>query len=196
MAKTYEPSRVARLAEISTKFTAHAEVGDEIMLGIEGDDQMPSKYRGGNRPTGVITKIKNAGTTDATLRVKLNSGNTIDLHPYTIDGGRVWEFTDSTWKKVLARNGLNTHGNAQYRGSGDELVALQSQITEMSSKFDRKMAEATQFNDALVESIAQITSEIVQANPQAKFSKTFQEEYRGMRKEPSPFDSDMSDYDD
>ena len=53
--------------------------------------------------------------------------------------------------------------------------------------------------EALVDSIAQITGEVYRGNPDAKFSKVFQEEYRGMskaQKEASPFDSDMSDDDD
>lgn len=194
----YEPERVSRLAQISTKFHAHAAVGDRIVLGIQGDDQMPAKYRGGNRPEGTIVKIKNEGSENSTLRVQLDSGKRIDLHPYHLAGDRVWEFTDDSWDKVLARSNPE-QAQASYRGSSsnDEILAMRQQLSSMQQNFDREMAEAKSFNNALVESIAQITGEIASGNPNAKFSSVFQEEYRGMAKQhkASPFDSDMDDSD-
>jgi hypothetical protein len=199
--KTYDPERVAKLAEIATKFTSHAMVGDEIVLGIAGDPEMPARYRNGARPKGVITRIKNEGTEHATLRVHLDTGKTIDLAPHNISGERVWEFTDASWAKVLARNSEPApKKNAAYRGSasssGDELSSLREQLSSLSAKYDRDMAEAKEFNSALVDSIAQITGEVVQTNPNAKFSRVFQSEYKGMSKnskEASPFDSDIDD---
>ena len=195
--QAYAPDRVSRLAEISTKFTSVARVGDEIHLGIEGDSEMPARYRGAGRPTGVITKIKNEGTDHATLRVRLRSGSTVDLHPYSIDGSRVWEYTPKAWENVLARNGLAPDGPSSYRGSATngELLAMRKEMADMSSKFNREMAEAKEFNSALVESIAAMTGEIVQANPDAKYSAVFQREYKGqsrqMAQEASLFDSDF-----
>ena len=202
MSKVYDPDRIARLAQISTKFHAHAAVGDEIHLGIEGDEAMPAKYRGGSRPTGTIVKIKNEGTENSTLRVQMEgSGRVLDLHPFTVAGDRVWEFSDRSWEKVLARSNPAA-AEGKYRGSSnegsDDIAAMRQQMSEMAQRFDREMAEAKNFNNALVESIAQITGEIEAVNPQAKFSKVFREEYRGMKrtKEPSPFDSDFESGDD
>ena len=199
MSQTYNPERIAKLAEISCKFTAHAAVGDEILLGIEGDEMMPAKYRGA-RPTGTIIKIKNEGTENATLRVQMSNGKLVDLPPFNVDGAKVWEFKDSTWEKVLARNGMG--GGDKYKGSStsspnDEVLALRQQMSQMTQRFDEKMAQSEQFNHALVESIAQITGEVAQANPGAKFSRVFQQEYKGMSKSQgeSPFDSDIEDDD-
>ena len=75
-------------------------------------------------------------------------------------------------------------------------------MNDMTQRFDRQMAEQQTFSNAIVESIAQITGEMQQANPDYRgFSKVFQEEYRGMNKrvkEEGPvFDSDIgSDYED
>ena len=193
----YDPDRVSRLAQISTKFHAHAAVGDEVHLGIDGDDQMPAKYRGGARPTGTIVRIKNEGSENSTLRVQMEgSGRMVDLHPYTVAGDRVWEFTDRAWEKVLARSNPQA-AESKYRGSAagnDDIFAMRKQMTEMSQRFDREMAESKNFNNALVESIAQITSDIETANPgKSKFSAVFNQEFRSMQKnrEASPFDSDM-----
>lgn len=194
MTSVYDPERVSRLAQISTKFHAHAAPGDKIHLGIEGDDQMPAKYRG-NRPTGTVVKVKNQGTEHSTLRVQLDGSNRqIDLHPFQIAGDRVWEFTEDTWPKVLARSNPDAAQRA-YRGSSgnDEIASMRKQMAEMTHRFDKEMAEAKNFNNALVESMHQLTGEIVQVNPNANFSKVFREEYKGMsrHREASPFDSDM-----
>ena len=203
MSHTYDPERIARLAEISCKFTAHAAVGDEILLGIDGDEMMPAKYRGSSRPSGTIIKIKNEGMENATLRVQMDTGKIVDLPPFNVDGAKVWEFKDSSWEKVLARNGMGAAGDSKYKGSSggtssnDDVVALRQQMSQMTQRFDEKMAQSEQFNHALVESIAQITGEVAQANPSAKFSRVFQQEYKGMSKnqEASPFDSDIEDDD-
>jgi hypothetical protein len=196
MTSMYDSDRVNRLAEISTKFTTAARVGDEIQFGIDGDKHMPAKYRGTERPKGVITRIKNEGTPNATLRVQLEkSGRSIDVHPFSIDGGRVWEYTDKGWNKVMARNGL---GDATYKGTAasNELTSLRQEMSAMSQKFESEMAAAKEFQSALVESIAAMTGEIVQTNPEAKYSSTFQREYKGqsrMAREESLFDSDFED---
>ena len=198
MADAYETDRVQRLREISCKFHAHAAVGDKVVLGIQGDKMMPPSYRGSARPTGVITRIKKEGREDSTLRVQLDSGRSVDLFPYTIDGGRVWEFAEETWPKVLART--QRQENSTYRGaaSGEgEITQLRAQLAELTQRYDRDVAETRNFNNALVESVAQVTGEIAQINPSARFSKTFQEEYRGAsRAAPSPFLSDMESDDD
>lgn len=194
MTEVYDPDRIARLAQISTKFHAAAAVGDEIQLGIEGDSQMPARYRGGARPTGTIVKVKNAGTEHSTLRVQMESGRMIDLHPYSIAGDRVWEFSDRSWPNVLARNNPAAAEKA-YRGSSqnDDLAAMRKQMNDMAQRFEQEMAEAKNFNNALVESIHAISNDIRKVDPNAKFASTFATEYAGMRKtrEASPFDSDI-----
>lgn len=197
MSKVYAADRLARLAQISTKFHAHAMVGDEILLGIEGDDQMPTRYRGGARPTGTIVKVKNEGTEQSTLRVQMDSGRMVDLHPYSVAGDRVWEFSDRSWSKVLARSNPEV-AEKTYRGSSgssgnDDLASMRKQMNDMAQRFDQEMAEAKNFNNALVESIHAISNDIRKVDPNAKFASTFATEYAGMRKtrEVSPFDSDM-----
>ena len=197
--EVFSPDRVSRLAKISTKFHAHAAVGDRVVLGIKGDDQMPARYRNAaTRPSGTIVKIKNEGTERATLRVQLDTGRNVDLLPYQLDGGRVWEFAESSWPKVLARSRGTDAASSSYRGSspGDDLSQMRQQMNDMTQRFDRQMAEQQTFSNALVESIAQITGEMQQSNPgKGGFSKVFQEEYRGMNKrvkEEGPvFDSDI-----
>lgn len=195
MSKLYDPDRVSRLAQISTRFHAHARVGDEVQLGIDGDDQMPAKYRGaGNRPVGTIVGIKNEGTEDSTLRVQLTSGRNVTLLPHQLSGERVWEFTDRSWPNVLSRSQAGAQGDTAYRGAAskaDDLSKLRQEMADMSQRFERELAEAKGFRGAIVESIASMTNEISQTNPDARFSRTFQEEYRGVHKSnPSPFDSD------
>ena len=191
----YDSERVNRLAEISTKFHAHAAVGDTIKLGIEGDDQMPARYRG-KRPTGTIVRIKNEGTEYSTLRVQLDTGRQIDIHPYQLGGDKVFEFDDKSWENVLARSNPKA-SEAAYRGSsGDiEISTMRQQMHDMRQEINRRNAESDNFQSAIVDAMAQITGEMNEYNPKAKFSKVFQEEYRSSQKnmDETPFHSDFED---
>lgn len=194
----YNPERVSKLQKISTRFHSHAAVGDRIVMGIEDDPAMPPKYRGtGGRPEGTIVKIKNEGMSNASLRVRMDDQRMCDLHPYTLDAEKVWEFTESSWPSVLARANPETayRGSAASDASG-EIASLRQQLDEMRSNLQRERTEDGEFRNALIESMAQITGEVASTNKDAKFSRVFQQEFRGakpVRAQDGMFDSDIED---
>lgn len=198
MTSVFDPERVSRIAEISTKFHSHAQVGDEIVLGIQGDDQMPARYRNGDtRPMGVITNIRNAGRPDSVLTVKLESGPQVKLLPYQLGGDRIWEFSERSWPQVFKRSQQKSrHSEPEYRANsavdGSEIEALRNQIEAMQTAYQRNSAEHNDFKNAMIDAISQLTSDIARASPDnAHFSNVFNSEFRSAKSSMvEPFDSD------
>lgn len=197
MQAAFDSDRVQRVKQIAEKFHAAAQIGDRVMLGYAGDASMPQAYRGSARPVGTITKIKHAGTSDAILKVQLDTGHSTTLTPYTcLDPYRGWEWTDEQWKDVLTRQGGGE--DSKYKSSTS---AKDVEIASLRGELARMQAEGKNFHRGVVEALAQLTSEVSKTNPDAKFSKVFREEYKSMSKKRaesnplynSDLDSDASD---
>ena len=198
MTDLYDPDRVSKLKTIQTRFGSYARVGDRILLGIRGDPALPASYRGAQgQPQGTIVKIKNEGTPGAILRVKLDGEkygkSSVTLYPHQLSGDKVWEFADDTWEHVKAR----AQQPQGYRGSADstdEVSTLRAQLDTVMREFQSYKSSTSNWKEAVVDSLHHMSNEIAYRNPDAKFSKVFTEEYRAVgKKQPSPFDSDMSD---
>lgn len=200
----FDEERIRKVATISTRFHRAADVGDEIAFGIMGDKEMPVTYRGSTRPTGTIVDIKNKGSENATLKVKMNdSGRMKIVHPYGVDPSRIWEFSEKSWPNVLERSRPRPQ---TYRGSaetlkGDEIATLRKEMSDMRTTFEKELAASRSFANALVASMGEVANEVSAASKDAKFCHAFKQEYKGMmerngEKMASPFDSEVSDDDD
>jgi hypothetical protein len=98
----YDSDRLSKIAEIMPKFASHAQAGDEIMLGLEGDPSFPSEFQA-DRPMGTIVKVKETPNGNA-LKVKMSTGKVVTVHPNSFDPKMVWEFTDDSFQNVLQRS--------------------------------------------------------------------------------------------
>lgn len=204
MSSLYDAERVKRLARIQRSFSSAVRVGDEVAFGLKGDPEFPPEYRS-NRPIGKVVRVKGVGTDAAAIRVKLNSGSTVNVMPYSLDPRNVWEFTDEHWPKVKRRfepDEPETSAVTQSPSYGNSTVpkseydALLAKVEMLSSRFDREMAEAKDFNGALVASFSEMADEVRKvSNDDASFCRTFAREYKTMVNQqspaqPSPYDSD------
>tara|TARA_B100000683_G_scaffold277662_1_gene337782 strand:+ start:2292 stop:2933 length:642 start_codon:yes stop_codon:yes gene_type:complete len=204
----YDSDRVQRIGKIATKFASAVQVGDRIEFGMVGDPQYPAEYRS-NRPCGVVTRVKNAGTDGASIRVRLDSGRIADIMPHTIDPRRVWEFSEEDFPKVRARErakaGLDDTPPPTFRAQRVEpgsYEALLAKVDALATKLDEEIRDNRQFSGALVASLNEISGEVYRSNPDSQFCKNFNDSYQTnihdrppSKAAPSPFDSDFDDSD-
>lgn len=209
----YDTDRLTKIAEIMPRFSEHAEVGDEIMFGLEGDPAFPKDFENA-RPTGSIIRTKNTEHGKA-FKVKMSTGKVVSVAPNSFDPQHVWEFTDESFQKVLERSMKNSEVEEaeeaeaepvpSYRGSNDsEIEELRREVQEMRRSFDDEIAESRAFNNTLIATMNEMANDICKSNADAEFCKVFTSEYRSMigsenekgtSESPSPFDSDFSDSD-
>ena len=193
----YEPERVQKIATIMNKFREVARVGDRVHLGLEGDPQ--NTYRGTNRPTATIVKVKNEGTPHATVRLRFDSGKSVDIKPHSLE--RLWEFTDASFEKVIERN-----QPASYRGRAtapdlsefrSQYAKLQKQVGELQETLIQEQDRNRKFGEAMVSTVRELTKEMKGevADGEPRFSSTFNQVYDHSERASSPFDSDFSDGD-
>lgn len=216
MSRYYETDRISRLKHICPTFNKHVREGDDIAFGIKGDDSFPSDYEN-NRPYGRVVKVKNVGTENAAIRVRMNdTGRTVDIAPHNVDPRRVWEWTDASFEKVLERSrpaavgptaeidAAPFRGATQARDDVAELMELRAKVDALSARIDEDSKQTEKFNGALISSFSELASEVSNAIPgtgSTPFSDILSKEYRGMmknggqlpRRPPSPFESDFSD---
>jgi hypothetical protein len=209
MADIYESDRVGRIGRIQRAFNTAVRVGDVVEFGINGDPQYPPTYRNA-RPTGKVIKVKGVNTDGATIRVKLDTGGTTEVHPYSLDPRKCWEFKnfDQVLQRTRAANGI-TDAPEYGRASSDtvprsEYDKLVQRVELLSQKLDTEAAATRDFSGAMVASFSEMANE-VQNNfrsnsKETPFCDTFTKEYRSMVKtgkapQTSAFDSDFSDTD-
>lgn len=208
MATYYDGDRVSKIREIMPRFNAHARVGDRIDFGLRGDPFWPGDFDSA-RPSGTITKVKNVGTENATIRVRTDLGGVVDIPAHNIDPRRVWEYDDQTFQRVLSRTTpVEPVGptSVSYRSSSarnDGLDDLRHKVEQLADRFDREYRDSRSFNGALIASFNELAGEVQKTGETATpFASTFTKEYRSMmdtgavpKKQPV-FDSDFSDSDD
>lgn len=214
----YDPDRLSKIGEILPKFLDHAEAGDVINFGLEGDPCWPSKFNDA-RPTGTIMRMKDT-TYGRSMQVKMNdTGKVVTVAPNSIDPQRVWEFDDDTFQNVLKRSmpeeqappspgGANVDVEYRASSSSGDVESLRAELDNIKRTFATEMADAKHFNNTIIATINEMASDICKVSNDAPFCKVFTSEYRSMLgqdadadaptspgKASSPFDSDFSDSD-
>lgn len=127
----YDADRVERIGRIMPTFLDVAQPGDEIYKGLLGDPAFP-EYRG-SRPTGVVESVTGErGYRCANLR--MSDGSLDTYHEGESAAQRVFEFTESGYQKILAREEAEA---ARYR------AASRSAEEESSRPETRLVDEAT-----------------------------------------------------
>lgn len=202
----YDPERVSSIAEIMPRFAAHVQPGDRLMLGISDDPLFPEDYRY-ERPEGTVVHVKALDDSGehTTVRMRMDNGSIVDLHPGTVDPERLWEYTDASYQKVLER----TSPEPAYRGSGgadNPVQELRNEIAQMRADYDNELQDVRVFNNTLLATLHEMASDVCNTSSNAPFCSVFVSEYKNMMKneavdaKPSAFfNSDVEsddDYDD
>lgn len=175
----FSEDRVNNISEIMPKLSEHVQVGDQILLGLEGDPNFP--YEMSERPEGVVRNVSNTnGLVD--LSVELNNGDLVKLSAGSIAPDQVWEFTEDSFRNVLERNikvsstvesaATPVDDLSAYRGSND--------VSELKAMLETQIKENNEFNQTLVKTLNEIAKDVVSLNPEAKFCSVFASEYRGV----------------
>ena len=173
MSGLYDSTRTSRIQKIVPAFSEHAEPGDKILLGLEGDDFFPASYRS-NRPELTVTrKVKvDENTYDVYARDK--DGLEVPLRGNSVDPRYVWEFNNSTFERVLERQ------QARYRNSAVEKIDtsnIETRLNTLERNYRTAVAENTRFRNATVEAMSAMAGE-VSSMGNAPFCKMLDGEYR------------------
>lgn len=197
----FDSDRVSKIGEIMPRFQQHVQPGDQIMLGLEGDPAFPY---GEDRPVGTVTRTKSLEDGSTSVRVRMNTGQSVTLQPNTVDPKQVWEFTDDSFQKVLARSVQPEPERPEqtYRGTTNEVDSLRQELDMIKAQMHAEAQEVRKFNNTLISTLNEISQDVCKTNSDANFCKVFATEYRSMMEndaapasESKYFDSDFSDSD-
>lgn len=188
MAEYYDPKRVDILRQIMPVFLSHARKNDEILFGLTGDPYYPQEFDH-HRPTGKIIRIKNEGTENATIRVRVDNGAVCDLAAGNIAPDRLWEYTPASWNNVLSRLSEETEKEAKPPpiptlppSSDGSFEDIRQRLDQLATRVEKELAKNGEFNSAMVHSFGQLASEVARTSDRADFAKDFKKQYTGMIK--------------
>ena len=196
----YDMDRVEKIARITPYFSSVAEVGDEVLMGLEGDPAFPQRFST-NRPIATVTNI-DAAVDGHIVTLTHQDGTKQVVNSQTIAPTEVWEFTDRTFENVLNRERMraeqsmyntNVAETPAYRGSNDDLM---QEIRRLRNELDAEKQLTRNFHNVYIETLNELTRDVVSlesGNP-TKFCKTFGTEYERMRAESSMYRGAQSVY--
>jgi hypothetical protein len=175
----YAPERIDKIKQIMPNFARVAQPGDEVYMGLEGDPCQPANYRGTNRPVSVISNIvpgKSPGEFMISMHPKNDAKNVQTFSSSTINQHELWEFTDPSFEKVLAREQMKSNraesSMAPHSNPASEMQRLRSELSA-------HQAEAKVFNNTIIQTMSELANDIVKLDKagDAQFARTFRSEY-------------------
>ena len=186
----YDTDRIEKIARITPYFSSVAEVGDEVLMGLEGDPAFPQRYNT-NRPVATVSNIdKSADGHVITFTHK--DGTEQIINSQTIAPTEVWEFTDRTFENVLNRERMRAEQSmydipeTEYRGGTDDLI---QEIRRLRNELEAEKQLTRNFHNVYIETLNELTRDMVslESGGSTKFCKTFGNEYERMRAESSMY---------
>lgn len=185
--------RVSKIGRIMPEFTRAAAVGDEVTCGLRGD---PLNPYGANPPKGVVTKVHEHPVYGRTLTITKQDGTSFTCDKTTTAPNRVIEFTDASFRGVLAREqskyaGARAGGSSSedsYRGS---MASMQQQIADVAQK-------QQDFQNMFLRTVYELANDNVQnrmpsyagSSRANGFSEMFVEKYRNSMERFGDYSSD------
>lgn len=187
----YDTDRIEKIARITPYFSSVAEVGDEVLMGLEGDPAFPQRFNT-NRPVATVSNIEK-GTDGHIITFTHRDGTEQTINSQTIAPTEVWEFTDRTFENVLNRERMRAEATMydppeapEYRGSTDGLI---EEIRRLRSELEAEKQLTRNFHNVYIETLNELTRDVVslESGGSTKFCKTFGNEYERMRAESSMY---------
>ena len=191
MAQVFDPDRISKISQIMPQFAQVAAVGDTVLMGLEGDPAFP--YKRDNRPSAVVSNIeKKHGNIEVTLT--MSDGTKKTVGEYTISPSEVWEFTDSSFAKVMERERRQQetqlakqqeHAESRmqtYRGNSAS--SLHEEVAMLRAELESERQLTRNFHNTYITSLHELASDVCKLDSTGKcaaFCRTFNAEYEKMQ---------------
>ena len=179
----YDQERVGKIGNIMPMFTQVAKVGDEVLMGLEGEPCFP--YQDRDRPTAVIQSIEKAPN-NTSISLKMADGTTKTVDKYNIAPDCVWEFSEKSFEKVMERERVAAEKRAEakikpvtteYRGStsGGEVDMLRAEL----SAAQKKMQD---FHNVYIATLNELVCDVCKLDTSntTEFCQVFKKQYEEM----------------
>lgn len=185
MSTDFSHDRIDRISKIMPEFCNVAHIGDEVMLGLQGDPSFPFEMNA--RPTAKVAQVQ---TTESGPQVtlQLSDGREKTVNKYTIAPGDVFEYTDASFTNVLARVRAKQTSIASpketpmYRGV--DLADLREEITQLRSELHTERELTRSFHQIYLAGLKELTNDVCELDPSGnncKFCRTYALEYDKMQ---------------
>jgi len=196
--QVFDASRIDKISKIMPNFTKVAQVGDTVLMGLEGDPVFP--YSSAPRPSARVVNVSNDA--DPTVTLSLNDGSQKVVTSYTIAPNDVFEFTDESFANVLERERKQQeemmreqqalHYNQQeqqelsraesstYRSTS----SLETQIASLRAELDAERQLTRNFHNTYIASLHELANDVCKLDVSgnlAQFCRTFNDEYSRMQ---------------
>lgn len=195
--QVFEAGRIEKISKIMPNFSKVAQVGDTVLMGLEGDPAMPSFPDG--RPTGTIVDVKSQGD-DRIVTIDYSDGTRRTSSSFTIAPQEVWEFSDESFTNVLERErrqqemamrkeqAEQERQQRMYRAEESQYKAvdqdLHAQIAELRSELEAERQLTRNFHNTYIASLHELANDVCKladkSGSMAQFCTTFNSEYNRM----------------
>lgn len=189
MSAVFAPERIEKISKIMPQFSKVAQVGDMVLMGLEGDPAFP--FKEDSRPSATVTKVSQTEDGNNTVTLELSDGNIKEVSSYTIAPGDVWEFSDESFANVMERERkmqeekMRAEDAARaeesaYRGTND----LEKQINELRAELEAERQLTRNFHNTYIASLHELANDVCALDPSGKgcqFCRTFNAEYTKMQ---------------
>tara|TARA_B110001450_G_scaffold252416_1_gene274153 strand:- start:297 stop:1046 length:750 start_codon:yes stop_codon:yes gene_type:complete len=185
----YQPERISKISRIMPQFAKVAEVGDTVMMGLEGDPANPWTDSA-SRPMATI--VDKASQVDGTsVKLRMDDGTERTVNEYSIAPGDVWEFTDVSFAKVMERERAAQARaeepivpDSAYRGDASIVDELRHEIQNLKAELDAEKRSVRSFQNTYIMTMKELANDVMKLDTKgdcANFCRTFSSEYEKMR---------------
>jgi hypothetical protein len=171
------------------QFAKVAEVGDTVMMGLEGDPANPW-VDSASRPMATI--IDKSSQVDGTsVKLRMDDGTERTVNEYSIAPGDVWEFTDDSFAKVMERERAAQARaeepivpDSAYRGEASIVDELRREIQNLKAELDSEKRLTRSFQNTYIMTMKELANDVMKLDTEgncADFCRTFSSEYDKMQ---------------
>jgi hypothetical protein len=185
----YQPERISKISRIMPQFAKVAEVGDMVMMGLEGDPANPWADSA-SRPMATIVD-KSSQVDGTSVKLRMDDGTEKTVNEYSIAPGDVWEFTDDSFANVMERERAAQARaeepivpDSAYRGDGGIVDEMRREIQNLKAELDSEKRLIRSFQNTYITTLNELAKDVVGLDAKgdcANFCRTFSSEYDKMQ---------------
>jgi hypothetical protein len=171
------------------QFAKVAEVGDTVMMGLEGDPANPWSNSAARPMATIVDKSSHVDGTSVKLR--MDDGTERSVNEYSIAPGDVWEFTDDTFANVMERERAAQARaeepivpDSAYRGDASVVNEMRREIQNLKAELDSEKRLVRSFQNTYIMTMKELANDVMNLDTRgdcASFCRTFSSEYDKMQ---------------